>query len=143
MQACVLLVLWVCVTANEGRLGSANKTRACRENYRHFDGIFSGQIEELFGQTSALVKIKRVIKGDSRYQSHFIILENLRNCPKIRKVKIRDSRLFSGKLIRDGVFELVSPLWPITLTNLRRANFIAHTVQRRQHRSHNKSGKIR
>ena len=138
MRARCLLILWACAEALSA------KVRTCKQS-QNFDAIFSGRVEELFGQTSALINIKRVIKGDSRYQGHFIILENVKNCHNVKRVKLRDTRIFSAKLIEDGVFELVSPLWPVTLTNLRRANFIAQKIERRQHRrshSHNKSGKI-
>ena len=132
MHLC-LVILWACVSV---------VVSTCTEK-EEFDGIFSGQIEELFGQTSALIKIKRVIQGDHRYHGHFIILKDVKNCPNVRPVKLRDTRIFSVKTIHEGVFTLVSPLLPITLTNLRRANSIAKVGgPRRHHRSHLKSGKL-
>lgn len=120
------LFVWACLSA---------VVSACFESdSQDFDGIFVGQIEELFGQTSGLIKVKRVIIGDHRYQGHFIILQDLKNCPNIRPVKLRDTRIFSVKTIHEGVFTLVSPLLPITWTNLRRTEIRGGS--RRHHRSH-------
>ena len=48
-----------------------------------FDAIFSGKISEFFGQTSGLIEVKKIYRGDKRYESNFVIVEGFKNCAAV------------------------------------------------------------
>lgn len=82
-----------------------------RIRLRNNDALFWGQIEEFFGQTSALIRVKNVHKGDKRYKNNFVIVENFQNCPERRRpIKIGQNRLFHALKIDLGRFHLKT--WP-------------------------------
>jgi hypothetical protein len=118
------------------------------------DSIFTGKIFEFSRQNSAaLIEIKRVYKGDVRFEDTFAMVENLqnnfchlqsmkeKNLPP--KFKIGDTRLFLTEKLHYGVYDLRSPLVPITLTNLRKAERIYGSARRRsKSRGPHKTGMI-
>ena len=48
-----------------------------------FDAIFSGKISEFFGQTSGLIEVKKIYRGDKSYESNFVIVEGFKNCAAV------------------------------------------------------------
>ena len=74
--------------------------------------ILTGQVEEFFGQTSALVKVFKVFKGDSRIEGNFVIFKNLKNCPHETRWYIHETRLFFGRSSVPGIFEYVCRIIP-------------------------------
>ena len=48
-----------------------------------FDAIFSGKISEFFGQTSGLIEVKKIYRGDKRYEDNFVIVEGFKNCAAV------------------------------------------------------------
>ena len=48
-----------------------------------FDVIFSGKISEFFGQTSGLIEVKKIYRGDKRYENNFVIVEGFKNCAAV------------------------------------------------------------
>ena len=89
-----------------------------------FDVIISGKISEFFGETSSLIEVIKIYRGDKRYETNFVIVEGFRNCANTHKswrpFKIGDVRLIFAEKVRDGVFRLQSPTIPTNVPNLRR-----------------------
>ena len=90
----------------------------------NFEVIFSGKISVFFGDTSSLIEVIKIYRGDKRYQKNFVIVEGFRNCANTHKswrpFKIGDIRLIFAEKIQDGVFRLQSPTVPINVPNLGR-----------------------
>ena len=74
------------------------------------DLIVSGQILDFFGQTSALVKVNQVWKGNRKFEKNFVIFQNFQKCPgKRENVKIREHLLLLGKSKNQpGIFDLTT-----------------------------------
>ena len=101
----------------------SNNSRSSVKSLR-IDVIISGKISEFFGETSSLIEVIKIYRGDKRYETNFVIVEGFRNCVNTHKswrpFKIGDVRLIFAEKVRDGVFRLQSPTIPTNVPNLRR-----------------------
>ena len=104
----------------ETRSVSANICKqSASQNERKFDVIFTGQISEFFAQTSALIKVLKIYRGDPRHDGNFVIVKGFRNCggKQWKPYKLGEIRLFFAAKIHDGVFELENPGVPLSYSD--------------------------
>ena len=69
-----------------------------------FDAIFSGKISEFFGQTSGLIEVKKIYRGDKRYESNFVIVEGFKNCAAVLNLTNLMAYISQGLKIHRKIF---------------------------------------
>ena len=72
-----------------------------------FETIFTGKISQFFAaETSGLIEVRRIFKGDHRYQGNFVIVEGFNNCHDGGRhhfaPKVDDTRVFYVEKVIDG-----------------------------------------
>ena len=103
------------------------------------DTIFTGRIVEFFGpksrlnihrnyyvstNLSALIEVKRVYRDPSLSETYVVVemAKYVGEKGHFRPFSVGDTRLFFTSVWHYGVYNLHSPMVPITLKNIRRAN---------------------
>ncbi|GIX75524.1 ntA domain-containing protein [Caerostris extrusa] len=88
--------------------------------------VFTGTVEKLYRSRSAtyrgVVKVKRVVKGDSSFSDNTVIVEGFGD-PNIchSDVRERDTRIFLVTLLDNGHLRLNSSVVRVTVSNLDKA----------------------
>ncbi|GFT11739.1 ntA domain-containing protein [Nephila pilipes] len=88
--------------------------------------VFTGTVEKLYRSRSTtyrgVVKVKRVVKGDSSFSDNTVIVEGFGD-PTIchSDVRERDTRIFLVSLLENGHLRLNSSVVRVTVSNLDKA----------------------
>ncbi|GBM94916.1 hypothetical protein AVEN_232221-1 [Araneus ventricosus] len=88
--------------------------------------VFTGTVEKIYRSRSAtyrgVVKVKRVVKGDTTFADNTVIVEGFGD-PNIchSDVRERDTRIFMVSLLDNGHLRLNSSVVRVTVSNLDKA----------------------
>ncbi|KAF8794354.1 Agrin like protein [Argiope bruennichi] len=103
------------------------RSQNCREKMdQSASMVFTGTVEKIYRSRSAtyrgVVKVKRVVKGDTSFADNTVIVEGFGD-PNIchSDVRERDTRIFLVSLLDNGHLRLNSSVVRVTVSNLDKA----------------------